>query len=111
MSKFDQQMREVERSIAQLTGNKTQAIQFRRGLERKIQLAAAKKLPDIALSLVKSGHAGWANDPDTPGGAVLVERGTGCVLLRPEGKGFPEIKPRQSPANLGHQRNGLHSAP
>ena len=75
MSRFDQQMREVARSLARLTGNKTQAAQFRRKLEKKIQLAAAKKSPDIALSLVKSGRAGWANDPDTPGGAVLVERG------------------------------------
>ena len=86
MSKFDHQMRDVERSIAQLTGNKTQAAQFRRKLATKIQQAAAKKLPKIAQSLVKSGRAGWANDPDTPGGAVLVERGTGCVLLDPKGK-------------------------
>ena len=44
MSKFDQQMREVERSLAKLTGNKTQAAQFRKGLEKKIQQAAVKKL-------------------------------------------------------------------
>ncbi len=91
MSKFDQQMREVERSLARL-GGKTQATKIRRGLEKKIQLAAAKKLPDIALSLVKSGRAGWANDPDTPGGAVLVERGTGCVLLDPKGRGTPPVR-------------------
>ena len=44
MSKFDQQMREVERSLAKLTGNKTQAAQFRKGLEKKIQQAAVNKL-------------------------------------------------------------------
>ncbi len=86
MTKFDQQMRDVERSIAKLTGNKTQATQFRRKLETKVQQAAAKAQPKIVQSLVKSGRAGWANDPDTPGGAVLVERGTGCVLLDPKGK-------------------------
>ena len=44
MSKFDQQMREVERSLAKLTGNKAQAAQFRKGLEKKIQQAAVNKL-------------------------------------------------------------------
>ncbi len=77
MSKFDQQMREVEHSLAKLTGNKAQAAGFRKGLEKKIQQAAVKALPKIVQSLVKSGRAGWANDPDMPGGAVLVERGTG----------------------------------
>ncbi len=56
MSRFDQQMREVERSLAQL-GGKTQATKIRKDLEKKIQLAAAKKLPEFALSLVKSGRA------------------------------------------------------
>ncbi len=59
MSRFDQQMREVERSLAKLTGNKTQATQFRRKLETKIQQAAVKKLPKINKALVKSGQAGW----------------------------------------------------
>ena len=58
MSRFDQQMRDVERSLARLTGNKTQAAQFRRRLETKIQQAAVKQLPKIAQSLVKSGRAG-----------------------------------------------------
>ena len=44
MSKFDQQMREVERSFAKLTGNKTQAAKIRKGLEKKIQQATVKKL-------------------------------------------------------------------
>ncbi len=42
MSKFDQPMREVERSLAQL-GGKTQATKIRRSLEKKIQMAAAKR--------------------------------------------------------------------
>lgn len=100
MSKFDQQMREVERSLAQL-GGKTQATKIRKGLEKRIQQAAAKKLPDIALSLVKSGRAGWANDPDTPGGAVLVERGTGCVLLDPKGKVIQRSNPVSHPPTSG----------
>lgn len=94
-------MRDVERSLARLTGNKTQAAQFRRKLETKIQQAAVKKLPKIAESLVKSGRAGWANDPDTPGGAVLVERGTGCVLLDPKGKVIPRSRPVSHPPTSG----------
>jgi len=86
MSKFDQQMREVERSLAKLTGNKTQAAQFRRKLETKVQQAAAKKLPKIQTALVKSGRTGWVNDPGPKGGAVLVERDTGCVLLDFQGR-------------------------
>ena len=101
MSKFDHQMRDVERSIAQLTGNKTQATQFRRKLATKTQQAAVKKLPKIAESLVKSGRAGWANDPDTPGGAVLVERGTGCILLDPKGKVFQRSSPVNHPPMPG----------
>jgi hypothetical protein len=42
MGRFDQKMREVERSIAQLAGNKTQATNFRKSLERKIRQAAAQ---------------------------------------------------------------------
>ena len=79
-------MREVERSLAGLTGNKTQATQFRRKLETKIQQAAAKKLPKIKKALVKSGRTGWVNDPGPKSGAVLVERDTGCVLLDFQGK-------------------------
>ena len=80
MSRFDQQMREVERSLAQLTGNKTQAAQFRRKLATKIQQAAAKKLPKIARSVVESGRTGWVNDPGPKSGTVLVERDPGCVI-------------------------------
>ncbi len=101
MSKFDQKMREVERSLAKLTGNKTQAAAFRKGLEKKIQQAAVKAQPKIAENLVKSGRAGWANDPDTPGGAVLVERGTGCVLQDPKGKVFQRTAPVSHPPTPG----------
>ena len=53
MSKFDQQMREMERSLAQL-GGKTQATKIRKGLEHKIQQAAVKKL---LRDQKKSGYA------------------------------------------------------
>ena len=101
MGRFDQQMREVERSLAKLTGNRTQAAAFRKGLEKKIQQAAVKALPKIVQSLVKSGRAGWANDPDVPGGAVLVERGTGCVLMDPKGKVFQRTAPVSHPPTPG----------
>ena len=101
MGRFDQKMREVERSLAQLTGNKAQAAAFRKGLEQKIQQAAVKALPKIAEKLVKGGHAGWANDPDVPGGAVLVERGTGCVLQDPKGKVIQRKTPVSHPPTPG----------
>ncbi len=101
MGRFDPQMREVERSLANLTGNKTQAAKVRKGLEKKIQQAAVKAQPKIAEKLVKGGHAGWANDPDTPGGAVLVERGTGCVLQDPKGNVFQRTAPVSHPPTPG----------
>ena len=101
MGRFDRQMREVDCSLANLTGNKTQAAKVRKGLENKIQQAAVKALPKIAEKLVKGGHAGWANDPDTPGGAVLVERGTGCVLQDPKGNVFQRTAPVSHPPTPG----------
>ncbi len=101
MGRFDQKMREVERSLANLTGNKAQATRFRKGLEQKIQQAAVKALPKIVEKLVKSGQAGWANDPDMKGGAVLVERGTGCVLMDPKGKVFQQTAPVSHPPTPG----------
>ena len=51
--------------------------------------------------LVQIGRAGWANVPKTgliPGvtipagtGSILVERGTGCIILSDEGK--PTLAP------------------
>ncbi len=81
MGRFDQKMREVERSLAQLTGNKVQAAKIRKGLEKKIQQVAVKAQPQIVQSLAKSSRTGWVNDPGPKGRAVLVERDTGCVLL------------------------------
>ncbi len=69
MSKFDQQMREVERSLAQL-GGKTQAAKIRKSLEKKIQLAAAKKSPQIHQALVKSGRTGWVEV--VPGNRTVI---------------------------------------
>ncbi len=101
MGKFDQKMREVERSLAKLTGNKAQAARFRKGLEKKIQQAAVKALPKIVQNLVKSGRAGWANDPELPGFAVLVQRGTGCVLQDPKGKVIKRMPPVTHPVTPG----------
>ena len=101
MGRFDQKMREVERSIAQLTGNKAQAAKFRKGLEKKIQQTAVKALPKIVQNLVKSGRAGWANDPGLPGAAVLVERYTGCVLMDPKGKDIRRNNPVTHPVTPG----------
>ena len=101
MGRFDQKMREVERSLAQLTGNKAQAAKFRKGLEKKIQQVAVKAQPKIVQNLIKSGRAGWVNDPDVPGVAVLVERRTGCVLLDPKGKVFPRTPPVSHPPTSG----------
>lgn len=84
--RFDEAMRAVERSAAKLTGSRAKARAFRKRVETKIRQVAAKAEPVVIENLIKSGRAGWANDPDTPGGAVLVERGTGCVLLGPQGK-------------------------
>ena len=92
MSKFDQQMREVGRSLAKLTGNKAQAARFRQGLEKQIQQAAVKAQPKIQKALVKSRQTGWVNDPGPKGGAVLVERDTGCVLLDFLGKEIRDPK-------------------
>ena len=100
MGKFDQKMREIERSLAKLTGNRAQAARFRKGLEKKIQQAAVKALPKIAEKLVKSGRAGWANDPGQSG-AVLVQRGTGCVLQDPKGKVIKRTRPVTHPVTPG----------
>ncbi|MFB3133292.1 MAG: hypothetical protein ACE10K_12295, partial [Rhodothermales bacterium] len=101
MGRFDQKMREVERSVAQLKGNKAQAAKFRKSLEKKIQQVAVTAQPKIVQNLIKSGRAGWANDPDTPGRAVLVERGTGCVLQDPKGKVIPRTTPVMHPVTPG----------
>ncbi len=100
MGRFGQKMREVERSLAKLTGNKAQAAKFRKGLEKKIQQAAVKALPKIVQNLVKSGRAGWANQPGKSG-AVLVQRHTGCVLQYPDGKNIHRNKPVTHPVTPG----------
>ncbi|MCZ6720650.1 MAG: hypothetical protein O7A65_03815 [Proteobacteria bacterium] len=40
---------------------------------------------EIARKLAQQNKAGWVNEPDKPG-SVLVEPGTGAVILRPNGK-------------------------
>ena len=100
MGRFDQKMREVERSLAKLAGNKAQAAKFRKGLEKKVQQAAVKAQPKIIQKLVKSRQTGWVNDPGPKGGAILVERDTGCVLLDFLGKEIrgPKVSLPSTPA-------------
>ncbi len=100
MGRFGQKMREVERSLAKLTGNKAQAAKFRKSLEKKIQQAAVKALPKIVQNLVKSGRAGRANEPGKSG-AVLVERHTGCILQDPKGKDIHRNNPVTHPVTPG----------
>ncbi len=45
MGWFEQKMREVERSLAQLTGNKAQAAKIRKSLETKVREAAIRNFP------------------------------------------------------------------
>ncbi len=97
MGRFDQKMREVERSIAQLTGNKAQAAKIRKSLEKKIQQVAVKAQPKIVQNLIKSGRAGWVNEPGK-NHAVLVERDTGCIIKDPQGKPIPGPKLSLRPA-------------
>jgi len=52
MSKFDHQMRDVERSLAQL-GGKAQAAKVRKGLEKKIQLYQRREI------LTRRGFPSW----------------------------------------------------
>ncbi len=96
MGWFEQKMREVERSLAQLTGNKAQAAKIRKSLETKVREAAIRNFPKIKDELIKSGRAGWANEPGKSG-AVLVERNTGCVLRDPKGKDIRRNEPVNHP--------------
>ena len=106
MSRVDQQMRDVERSLARLTGNKTQATQFRRKLETKIQQAAVKKLPKINKALVKSGQAGWVNDP---GGSY---QGVNLAAAKPAGgSGEPNAKNGYQQENADQYDGELEQRP
>jgi len=92
-----QKLRQVEQAAQRLTGDRRQAVGLRKKIERHLhQLAAshagaagqqrvsASHEPQVYERLVRSGKAGWVNVPGK-GTAVLVERGTGCVLADSRG--------------------------
>ena len=92
MPTLRQKLRQVEQAALRVTGDRRQAAGLRRKIERHIQEAAAGQadtagrrvaaVDEVQLrkSLIQAGRAGWVNDPALKM-AVLVERGTGCVLL------------------------------
>ncbi len=91
MSKFDQDMRRIERSVARLTGDPRAAASFRKELVAAAHATATTAQPAIVDHLVKTGKAGFANNP-ARNKALLVERDTGCILLG--AKDQPIVGPR-----------------
>jgi hypothetical protein len=111
MANLRQKLRQVEQAAARLTGDRRQAAGLRKKIERHLhQLAAGQARAtgqrvsavdeaQLRKSLVRSGRAGWVNDPAL-NRAVLVERGTGCVLLDSKNKVItgPRSTPPSKPA-------------
>jgi hypothetical protein len=112
MPTLRQKLRQVEQAALRLTGDRRQAVGLRKKIERRLhQLAAGQAratgpqrvaaVDELQLrkSLIQSGRAGWVNDPALPK-AVLVERGTGCVLLDSKNKVItaPKLTPPSKPA-------------
>ncbi len=99
MAKLTQDLRRIERSVQKLTGSRRQAVGLRKKIETRLKqvaashVRAASRNPRLAAvdetqlikKLVQSGQAGWVNDP-VLNKAVLVERGTGCVLTDAKNK-------------------------
>ncbi len=79
MAKLSFELHKIQRQVEKLTGDRRQAAGLRKKIEARLQQLAANAAPQIIQNLLKSGRAGWVNDPDK-GDAVLVERGTGCTL-------------------------------
>jgi len=107
-----QKLRQVEQAALRLTGDRRQAVGLRKKIERHLQQLAAGQarargrqqvavVDELQLrkSLIQSGRAGWVNDPALKM-AVLVERGTGCVLLDSKNKVItdPKLTPPSKPA-------------
>jgi GH24 family phage-related lysozyme (muramidase) len=97
MPTLKQKLRQVEQAALRLTGDRRQAAGLRKKIERHLQQLAAGQAgatgqrvagtshePQVYEGLVRSGKAGWVNVPGK-GTAVLVERGTGCVLADSRG--------------------------
>ena len=96
MPTLKQKLRQVERAAARVTRNRRQAAGLRKNIERHLQQVAAGHArgtgrrvsashePQVYERFVRSGQAGWVNVPGQSN-AVLVERGTGCVLVDSRG--------------------------
>ncbi len=93
-----QDLRKIEKAAQRLTGSRSQAAALARKIEARAQQAArrasrgagsqqaaAQSEKKIIESLVTNTRAGWVNEPGTSR-AVLVEKGTGCLLLDSKGK-------------------------
>ncbi len=92
MGRFDQKMREVERSIAQLTGNKAQAAKFRKSLEKKIQQVAVK-------ALLKSQQKPGRPQSDRPFYNGLEPPISFTETKPGPAKGLFELRPKNIPPN------------
>ncbi len=92
MGRFDQQMRELERSLANLTGNKTQAARFRKGLEKKIQQGA---LEAKLISQRKPGRP----QSDRPFYHCLEPQFSFTETKPGPAKGLFELRPKNIPPN------------
>ncbi len=75
-----QDLRKLERLVG-----RSQATALRKKIESRAQQATALTDAEIAKQLVVKKRAGWVNEPGKSR-AVLVEKGTGCLLLDSKGK-------------------------
>ena len=66
--------------LRQTSGTRLRQFAFRPPGATGAQLAATASEQQIIQKLVATNRAGWVNHPDRTD-AVLVEHGTGCVLL------------------------------
>ena len=85
MAKLSFELHKIQRQVERLTGDPRQAAGLRKKIEARLQQMAANAAPQILQNLLKSGRAGWVNDPGK-NRAVLVERGTGCLILDAKGQ-------------------------
>jgi len=87
--------------LRQLSAKQLGALMAARNLRQGFRVALLNtiaKLPanDIAEALIEAKRADWVNDPDKPR-AVLVERGTGCAILKGPNEPLWRFKKRTYP--------------
>ena len=106
----------ILRQLRQMTPKQLASLISARNVRQGFRVALlntiAKLAPDdIAAALIETGRADWVNDPDKPR-AVLVERRTGCTIMRapnaplsrPKKKTYPRKPPLDRQAFFGHAR-------